>query len=362
MKSFKFNISNVVKWSILVFAILVANYNWASNGDWERIVNLKGYWRFQVGDNQDWSGEHYNDRNWEKVYAPAYWEDEGFRRYSGHAWYRKKFDLEEIDSRNLYLFLGYIDDVDEVYLNGHLIGSSGSFPPQYATAYNLLRRYLVPKKYLNTGANTLAVRVFDEGGPGGIIGRRIGIYATEHTLPPNIDLTGTWKFHLFDDSRWKDPEFDDSEWEDIMVPRIWEDQGFYGYNGFAWYRRRVLIPKSFEGGEFVLSLGKIDDLDEVFVNGKRVGATGDIDRYRVRGFEWQEVRGYFLPANALRPGEENVIAVRVYDRSGDGGIHQGPVGIFTREDYTAHWRHNDWDRGSFWRYFDHHHWNNREHW
>ena len=44
----------------------------------------------------------------------------------------KSFDGTELDKNlDFSLFLGNIDDVDEVYLNGHKIGFSGTFPPKY---------------------------------------------------------------------------------------------------------------------------------------------------------------------------------------------------------------------------------------
>ena len=51
----------------------------------------------------------------------------------------------------LYLVLGRIDDADEVYLNGKLIGKSGNFPPEYITAYNKVRRYNIPQGILKNG-------------------------------------------------------------------------------------------------------------------------------------------------------------------------------------------------------------------
>jgi len=336
---------------ILIITCLVFSSAKANDWDWDRIVNLKGYWHFELGDNQAWADPHYNDEKWEKVYVPAYWEEEGFDDYNGFAWYRKNFDLDEVDSRSLALFLGYIDDVDQVYINGKLVGGSGSFPPNYASAYNYPRRYLIPNEYLNEGENLIAVRIYDRGGWGGIDGRKIGIYASNEIVPPSIDLTGLWKFHLFDDVSWKNPQLDDNEWENLMVPGYWEHQGYYGYNGFAWYRRTVTIPESFEGEQLILALGKIDDLDEVFFNGEKIGFTGDIDRYRIYGYEWQEVRGYYIPKHVIKLGKENLIAIRVYDGMGDGGIYQGPIGIFVRDDYVNHWRKYHRKNRHWWDYF-----------
>ena len=38
--------------------------------------------------------------------------------------------------------------------------------------------------------------------------------------------------------------FDDSEWEKINVPSSWENQGFHGYDGYAWYRTSFKLKTS----------------------------------------------------------------------------------------------------------------------
>ena len=70
----------------------------------------------------------------------------------------------------------------------------------------------------------------------------------------------------------------------------------------------------------------LDDLDQTFVNGVLVGATGDVDAGVVDGHEWQVERVYRVPASVLREGD-NVVAVRVFDGPLDGGIHEGPVAL-----------------------------------
>jgi hypothetical protein len=89
-------------------------------------------------------------------------------------------------------------------------------------------------------------------------------------------------------------------------------------------------------------LGKIDDLDQVFINGQLIGGTGDLvagESRRVHtSYEHQEFRGYYIPAGLLRENQVNVIAVRVYDSGGIGGIYQGPVGLITQESYINFWR------------------------
>jgi len=66
-----------------------------------------------------------------------------------------------------------------------------------------------------------------------------------------IDLNIPWKFHTGDDIGWAAPAFDDSKWEKIDPSKVWEEQGYEGYDGFAWYRIRVVIPGSLISNAFI---------------------------------------------------------------------------------------------------------------
>jgi dienelactone hydrolase len=112
-------------------------------------------------------------------------------------------------------------------------------------------------------------------------------------------------------------------WTRLRVPGFWERQfggTLDGYDGFAWYRCFVRIPQDWANTPLTLELGRIDDCDETFVNGTRVGASGSIQPFRTAS---SEERRYPLPAGAVRPGSWNLIAVRVWDNGGAGGIGAG---------------------------------------
>ena len=305
----------------------------------DRRLNLAGDWQFSLGDNMKFAQPEYDDTNWEKIFVPSNWHREGFRNYHGFAWYRKKVTIEADDKDALYLELGKIDDVDEVYLNGHLIGSTGGFAPDYFTAWNYSRRYHLPIEYINKrGKNVIAVRVYDEGGEGGILGPEVGIYSIENYSANSFNLFGKWKFKLSDDKTWASVNFNDSDWEDIIVPASWESQGFHHYNGFAWYRKTFRLPEGFKSEDLLVLLGRIDDMDEVFINGTLIGNTGRIERKWANNDEYQKLRTYTIPDGLLKPGKYNVIAVRVYDQEGDGGIYDGPVTILPQAEYKEFWR------------------------
>lgn len=169
--------------------------------------------------------------------------------------------------------------------------------------------------------------------PAPVAGRALDLSAPSDELAPAIvspeidpvPLTGPWRFHTGDDAAFAAKDYDDSAWESIRVPATWERAGHPGYDGTAWYRTRFSLPipsPERTGGRLDLpvwlELGRLDDVDETFVNGVKVGQRGDFPpAYRS---EWQTFRSYPLPGDLLEWGGENVVAIRVFDGGGDGGF------------------------------------------
>ena len=307
------------------------------------VVNLEGPWKFMIGDESRRAEPDFNDSGWESITVPSSWENQQFYGYDGYGWYRKSFRIpERFQGEPLMLFLGYIDDVDATYLNGQKIGHQGSFPPQFWTAYNAQRQYVMPAGLLNfNGENTLAVRVYDARLEGGIIRGPVGIFHRQSELESDMNLEGYWKFRRGDNMSWKAPDYDDNGWKQIHVPGIWEDQVSRDYNGFGWYRKKFRVPEAWEGERYVLMLGKIDDADEVYINGEMVGHTGELhkDPSRIQLYdEHNQPRYYYLEREDLNPGTINTIAIRVFDRGGEGGIYKGPVGLVELRKFVRFWR------------------------
>lgn len=304
------------------------------------ILDLSGKWKFRLGDDLKWKEKNFNDNNWEEIHVPARWENQGFQGYNGYAWYRTSFKLpNEFSDNQLYLVLGYVDDADQTFINGNLIGLAGGLPPNYRTAYDAYRKYYIPKEYLNKkGENIIAVRVYDNELDGGIISGKIGLYISDSGFEPDINLSGIWSFRTGDDSLFLKGKTEDIKTTQLMVPAHWDIQGYQDYDGFAWYKKTFLVPKEFDGENMILLLGKIDDIDQTFVNGVLVGFTGnwnfnDIPTEFNKDDEYQVKRVYSVPSKILKPGVENTIAVRVYDGFRDGGIYEGPVGLITIKNY-----------------------------
>lgn len=309
--------------------------------DLTKLVSLTGQWKFSIGDEENWKNPSFDDSNWDRINVPGAWENQGFYGYDGYAWYRTRFFLnDDVGPLPIFLDMGIIDDIDEVYVNGHLVGGKGSFPPKYSTAYNVHRQYHIPHNILNkNGENHIAVKVYDEWSAGGILSGNIGIYINKNALPITVNLSGKWKFKTTS----FDPDFnaniDFKNWKDINVPSAWEDNGYKGYDGYAIYAKTFRLANEFTNKDVVLLLGKIDDCDQVYINGKLIGQHGKWEKQDRREEQtyYNEVRGYYLPKGVLKNNATNTIIVRVNDIGGTGGIYSGQIGLITQQNYIKHW-------------------------
>lgn len=116
--------------------------------------------------------------------------------------------------------------------------------------------------------------------------------------------------NAIDASTWKDLNTDDSNWPQMQLPNLWESQQIGDMDGIVWFRKTINISAEGAGKTATLFLSMIDDNDITYLNGVKVGST---DGYNVK-------REYTIPANILKEGK-NVIAVRVEDTGGGGGIY-----------------------------------------
>lgn len=138
-------------------------------------------------------------------------------------------------------------------------------------------------------------------------------------------ITRDWKFKTGDSLQWAQPEYNDANWDNLKTGLWWAHAG-YKYGGYAWYRKRIVIPSSLkkavqELGYLRLSLGQIQDVDETYLNGSLIGHTGTISPFEGK---WGEPRNYFVKASEIRWDAPNTIAVRVYGPNNNGGMHTGP--------------------------------------
>jgi len=201
-----------------------------------------------------------------------------------------------------------------------------------------------------------------------------------------VTLDGEWNFKLYRTYErmfqyfpyvgvkvtWEDadaavlPDYENwSKWEKVSVPyddavtggllpiTREDNSNFFPSWSEAWFCRKFELPADFTTKDTVtLLLGIIDDLDVVYINGNLVAASGFVDGKgnktlkisETGGFDytnedpeaqvkfeksyWEVQREYTIPTDILKLGEENEIAIRVYNNNSYGGFYAGnPIAI-----------------------------------
>jgi hypothetical protein len=142
------------------------------------------------------------------------------------------------------------------------------------------------------------------------------------------DLSKGWKIKMGDEMEWSKPEFNDAEWKSIDPMTFYENQGYDGYNGYSWYRVKFKMPSNLRQNSVLKDsvrfiVGRVDDIDATYLNGVKIGQTGRFPEEPggAAGF-YDALRRYVLAVNhpAIRWGEENILAIRVFDGGGGGGL------------------------------------------
>lgn len=111
---------------------------------------------------------------------------------------------------------------------------------------------------------------------------------------------------------WAAPALITKSWKTMQLPAYWESAGLPAFDGIVWFRKTIQVPASQAGKDLVLSLGPIDDNDITWFNGEEIG--------RMQGYTLDRL--YKVPGRLVKEGE-NLIAVRITDTGGGGGIYGG---------------------------------------
>ncbi|NLC58438.1 MAG: hypothetical protein GX774_16515 [Armatimonadetes bacterium] len=138
---------------------------------------------------------------------------------------------------------------------------------------------------------------------------------------PLLDLPLEWRFRLDPEDRgvrrgWARAELDEAGWTPIQIREVWDVQNYSGYTGHAWYRVRFRAPRLPAGKRLYLAFGAVDESAWVYVNGRQAGKH-DVGP---SGFD---KRFLIDVTKHLKPNAENVVAVRVLNTIGVGGIWRG---------------------------------------
>ncbi|HBO73220.1 MAG TPA: sialate O-acetylesterase, partial [Marinilabiliales bacterium] len=168
----------------------------------------------------------YDDSGWTEIAMPNVLKNFGIGYYEGMVWMRKKLSLpESYSGKDLTINLGHPEMTYSLYFNGNEICKNVWFG-------NATHSYTIPATLVQSGENTIAVRIAMLWGGGGLNPAN-DIYITDGSM--EITLAGKWLYE-------KDLE--------PLIPKMSGNQGYptvlfnsminplipYGIKGFLWYQ------------------------------------------------------------------------------------------------------------------------------
>ena len=125
-------------------------------------------WHASTFDDSDWDDIRVN-ACWEKQAPGADWRGKYGKDFDGIAWYRTQFSLRPKDAgKRIRLTFGAVDEACTIYLNGHKIHTRVFDKVNNPNGWDQAFDVDVTDHVSRRGKNTLAVRVEDRTGAGGV--------------------------------------------------------------------------------------------------------------------------------------------------------------------------------------------------
>lgn len=173
-----------------------------------------------------------------------------------------------------------------------------------------------PAKRVGTAPVTVTVKDLGETDDTVVFGDLWNNYTELGDLPIN------WKFQPDPDDKGQKAgfyksDFDDSTWPSMRIRDIWDQQGYPELLGFGWYRVEYQAPKTSLIRHIYLAFGAVDEMAYVYVNGKLAGV------HDTRPEIGYKERFLIDVTKLLKPDKINIIAVKVKNAIGAGGIWRG---------------------------------------
>ncbi len=123
-----------------------------------------------------------------------------------------------------------------------------------------------------------------------------------------VPISGTVLFSFGDNSAWHSPAYNDRLWGLQSSVKRWPDS-FLKARSTGWYRIHFSLPVSSAWTDPAILLGRISGADEVYLNGVKIGGEGVIGDKVVSAAKVERL--YRIPSELIRPGKDNILAVRV---------------------------------------------------
>ncbi len=132
---------------------------------------------------------------WSHVTVPNVWKSQVS---NGFSWYRCLVEIPAAwNDRPIELFVESVDDAREIYFNGQLVGTLGTFPPEYRSGLGRSTQFEIPTELALRGQrNLVAIRVHENQSRGGFNVAAPVVFGGDEA----IRLKGIWQRQSGDDA------------------------------------------------------------------------------------------------------------------------------------------------------------------
>lgn len=283
------------------------------------------YDRYDVGEKGNWAAPDFDDSDWKSVQIPGGFAELGVPDTPALAWFRKVITLPDpLPPGRAMLYLGEIERMDSVYINGKFVGGS---------AWVENPRVYPVSAALKPGRNIIAIRVLKTRPDGGFLAKPTDlrlVLGDQSSIP----LAGEWKGKLSVDAR--PPQQLPIAYENwpVMPTVLYEGMlapvAPLSISGAIWYQGEQNSPRGYEYRRLLPAM--IADWRALFAQGNFPFYIVSLPAFKARspvpvdGDEWAETRESQAIAAATVPN--SCLAVTI-DTGDPDNIHvkdKQPVG------------------------------------
>lgn len=188
---------------------------------------------------EKWYDTTYDKSQWDVLRVPGLWTDDRLSGVDGVVWTTTEIDVpERLAGREAMLSLGIIDDDDETWLNGYMIGATAG--------YDIKRLYRVPEGVLKAGKNQLTVKIIDNHGGGGCYGAS-DLYFLQVGNERLSILDNDWRYKVaVDNEAFEYVEDGPNAFPSRLFNAMVSPLTSFAARGFLWYQGENNAPRAEE--------------------------------------------------------------------------------------------------------------------
>ncbi len=284
------------------------------------------YDAYDIGQKGKWESPDLDDSGWKPVEIPGGFAELGVPTDPALAWFRKEIVLPNpLPAGTTVAFLGSIERMDTVYINGTWIGGS-------AWVENP-RAYVVPADVLKPGRNVVAIRVLKSKPNGGFLAKPedLRLVLGDKTAIP---LAGQWKGKLSVDGRPPQPLPLAYENWPVMPTVLYEGMvapiAPLAITGAIWYQAEQNSERGYQYRRVLPEM--IADWRKIFAQGNFPFYIVSLPAFKqhsdvpVDGDEWAETRESQAIAAASVPNSCLAVTIDTGDANNIHPQEKQPVG------------------------------------